>query len=144
MSDWKKTTCVLCGVNCGLEVQTAGNRITKVRPDKDSPRSQGYACRKGMSIAYFQDHAQRLTHPLKRLGPRGGNRWKRVSWDEALSEMAERFATIKKESGAEFVAMGQGTGRPYTPWNLRFGDGHFDPESGAEPLKCYLCKVYKV
>ena len=37
MDYWKKTSCVLCGVNCGLEVMTEGSRITKVRGDRESP-----------------------------------------------------------------------------------------------------------
>ncbi|MCK4960837.1 MAG: hypothetical protein KAS19_00060, partial [Anaerolineales bacterium] len=68
MSEWKKTFCALCYHNCGLEIQTEGHRITKVRPDKDHPRTKGYICRKGMKITHYQDHKERLTHPLKREG----------------------------------------------------------------------------
>jgi len=46
------------------------------------------------------------------LGERAENRWERITWEEALSQIAERFSTIKEESGAEFAALGQGTGRP--------------------------------
>lgn len=105
MNDWKKTTCVLCAVNCGLEVQTEGNRIAKVRPDKDCPRSQGYACRKGLSIAYFQSHAQRLTHPLKRVG----DKFERISWQQATSEIAARLKEIVATHGPKsFAYMGGG------------------------------------
>ena len=41
-----KTSCPLCGRNCGLEVQVEDNQIVKVRPDKDNPKSEGYLCRK--------------------------------------------------------------------------------------------------
>lgn len=61
MENWHKTACVLCAQNCGLEVAVHENRIVKVRPDKDNPRSRGYACRKGMQIAHYQHHSQRLT-----------------------------------------------------------------------------------
>ena len=47
MGEWKKTQCTLCGVSCGLEVEVEGTKVVSVRPDKDSPRSHGYACRKG-------------------------------------------------------------------------------------------------
>ena len=47
MGVWKKTQCTLCGVSCGLEVEVEGTKVVSVRPDKDSPRSHGYACRKG-------------------------------------------------------------------------------------------------
>jgi len=107
MTDWNKTTCVLCAVNCGLEVQTEGNRITKVRPDKDCPRSQGYACRKGMSIAYFQNHAERLTHPLKKVG----GAFERISWEQATSEIAARLRELVDTHGPRCLAYMGGGGQ---------------------------------
>ena len=68
---WKKTTCAMCGIRCGLEVNVEGNRIVKARPDKDSPISEGYICRKGMNIAYHQHNADRLLYPLKKVGDKG-------------------------------------------------------------------------
>lgn len=105
MGEWKKTGCVLCAQNCGLEVYVQGNRITKVRPDKDNPRSKGYACRKGMNIAYHQHHADRLTHPLKRVG----SSFVKIPWDQAISEIAQRLAEIVGAHGPRsFVYMGGG------------------------------------
>jgi anaerobic selenocysteine-containing dehydrogenase len=62
MSDWNKTSCVLCAQNCGLEIRVENNRMVKVRPDKDNPRSEGYACRKGLNVAFhYSPLAQELT-----------------------------------------------------------------------------------
>ncbi|MBI4830192.1 MAG: molybdopterin-dependent oxidoreductase [Candidatus Lindowbacteria bacterium] len=107
MSDWKKTTCVLCAVNCGLEVKTEGNRITDVRGDKDSPRSQGYACRKGLSIAHFQNHTQRLTHPLKRVG----NTFEKITWEQAISEIAAKLNELTGAHGPKCLAYMGGGGQ---------------------------------
>lgn len=90
MSEWKKTSCVLCYQNCGLEVTTEGSRIIQVRADRDNPRSQGYVCRKGANIAYFQNNPERLRFPLKRIG----DRFKRISWNQALDEIADRLTEI--------------------------------------------------
>jgi anaerobic selenocysteine-containing dehydrogenase len=106
MSDWQKTTCALCATNCGLEVQTADHRITKVRPDKDSPRSQGYACRKGLAIAHFQDHPDRLTHPLKRVG----DRFEPISWEQATAEIAARLKEVVETHGPRALAFMGGFG----------------------------------
>ena len=106
MSDWKKTTCAFCAVNCGLEVQTAGNRITKARPDKSSPRSPGYACRKGLSIGYFQDHADRLTHPLKRVG----DAFEKIPWEQAIAEIAVKLEEVVGTHGARSLALMGGAG----------------------------------
>jgi anaerobic selenocysteine-containing dehydrogenase len=54
MGKWHKTGCVLCAQNCGLELLVENGRIVKSRPDKDNPRSQGYACRKGLNVVYHQ------------------------------------------------------------------------------------------
>ncbi|NQU07295.1 MAG: molybdopterin-dependent oxidoreductase, partial [Candidatus Abyssubacteria bacterium] len=107
MSEWKKTTCVLCAVNCGLEVQTDGNRITKVRGDKDCPRSEGYVCRKGMSVAHFQSHAERLTHPLKRVG----DDFEKISWEQATSEIAARLKELVDTHGPRCLAYMGGGGQ---------------------------------
>ena len=65
MAEKKKTRCVLCGNLCGLEVQVKDNRIVKVGPDKEHLRSQGYFCRKGRSVAHYQN-AFRGTRPWTR------------------------------------------------------------------------------
>ncbi|TGE31643.1 molybdopterin-dependent oxidoreductase [Desulfosporosinus sp. Sb-LF] len=105
MNEWKKTGCVLCAQNCGLEALVENNRIVKVRPDKDNPRSQGYACRKGLNIAYYQHHDQRLTHPLKKVE----NDFVPISWDQALTEIAEKLRSIMNEHGPRSLAfMGLG------------------------------------
>ena len=100
MGDWLKTSCTLCVSSCGLEILVEGNRMIKVRGDRDNLRSQGYACRKGLNIQYFQHHPQRLTYPLKRVG----NSFERVSWDQALEEIAGKIKNIVKEHGPHSLA----------------------------------------
>jgi anaerobic selenocysteine-containing dehydrogenase len=98
---WKKTSCCLCLQSCGLEVMIENNRISKVRPDKANLRSKGYACRKGLKIAHFQHHRQRLEHPLKR---QNGDHVS-LGWDEALTEISQRLRAILENHGPRSVAM---------------------------------------
>ena len=100
---WKKTSCPICYHNCGLEIQTEGHRITKVRPDKDHPRTQGYICRKGLKAAHFQDHKQRLTHPLKKQG----DTFVEISWEQAVSEIAAKLKDIINRHGPRSLASNQ-------------------------------------
>lgn len=105
MGEWVKSGCVLCGQNCGLEIFIDDNKIQKVRADKENPRSQGYVCRKGMNVAYHEHHAQRLTHPLKRVG----DKFEKISWDEAIGEIAEKLRSIVDTYGPRsFAYMGGG------------------------------------
>lgn len=103
MEQWKKTSCVLCGNNCGLELLIENNRIEKIRPDKSNPLSQGYVCRKGLNVAYHQHHADRINYPLKKVG----DSFERISWDQALEEIAEKLKSIIGEHGPRsFAYMG--------------------------------------
>ena len=105
MGQWKKTACVLCANACGLEVSVENNQIVKVRPDKDNPLSEGYACRKGRNIPHYQHHADRLMYPLRKVG----DTFQRISWDQALDEITEKLTHILDAHGPRaFALMGGG------------------------------------
>ena len=105
MGEWHKTGCVLCGQNCGLEVLVENNRMIKSRPDKDNVRSQGYACRKGLNVVFHQHHAQRLTHPLKRVN----GEFVKISWGQAIDEIGDKLRSIVDQYGPRsFAYMGGG------------------------------------
>jgi anaerobic selenocysteine-containing dehydrogenase len=107
MTEWKRTFCALCYHNCGLEIQTQGHRIIKVRPDKNHPRTKGYICRKGTKIPHYQDNKERLTHPLKREG----DRFVKISWERAIAEIAERLKDILGRHGPRSLAYMGGGGQ---------------------------------
>ena len=105
MGEWRKTGCVLCAQNCGLEVFVEDNRMVKVRGDKDNPRSKGYVCRKGASVPHHQHHRDRLTHPLKKVG----GRFEKISWDQAIGEIADKLKSVVGTYGPRsFAYMGGG------------------------------------
>ncbi|MDY2736156.1 hypothetical protein, partial [Intestinibacter sp.] len=68
MGVWKKTQCNFCAATCGIEMEIEDNKIINVRPDKDSPKSKGYCCRKGRSAKFYQDHGDRIDYPMKKVG----------------------------------------------------------------------------
>lgn len=107
MTEWKKTGCALCAQNCGLEVKVENNRLVRSRPDRDNPRSRGYACRKGLNIRHHQHHAGRLTSPLKKTD----GRLTEISWERALDEIAERLAGIIETHGPKSLAYVGGGGQ---------------------------------
>lgn len=100
MGVWHKTGCVLCAQNCGLEVMVENNRMIKVKPDKTNPRSQGYACRKGLSVIYHQYPEDRLTEPLRRVG----DSFAPVSWDQAIDEIATKMHELVNRHGPRCLA----------------------------------------
>ncbi|MBI9075229.1 MAG: molybdopterin-dependent oxidoreductase [Desulfatibacillum sp.] len=100
MGEWHKTGCVLCAQNCGLELLVEDGRIIKSRPDKDNLRSEGYACRKGLNVVYHQYPKDRLTEPLKKVN----GKFEPISWDQAITEIAEKMQAIAKEHGPRSLA----------------------------------------
>ena len=77
-SIWRPTACILCYVNCGIEVMTEGRGITRVRGDKAHPSTQGYLCQKAQRLNFYQNHADRLTTPLRR---RADGSFAAIDWD---------------------------------------------------------------
>ena len=121
MGEWKKSGCVCCAQNCGLELMVENNRIVKVRPDRDNPRSQGYACRKGMNVVHYQHHADRLKYPLKRED----GSFRQISWDQALDEIAAKLRTILDAHGPRSLAYMGGGGQ----------SSHFEAAFGVRFLR---------
>ncbi len=121
-SDWKSTACCICGNNCGLEVQVEGDRIVKVRGDKNNPFSRGYCCNKGLAVAYYQHHNQRVLSPLRR---KADGSFDEIDWDTATGEVADRLKKIIEEHGPGTVAFIGGGGQanhldvPYAVYFLK-------------------------
>ena len=108
-SEWKKTACILCSINCGLEVQTGGEdgrQILKIRGDDDHPLSKGYVCEKSQRLNYYQQGADRLTSPMRR---KADGTYEAVDWDTAIREVAQNLKAIKQKYGGEsFLYYGGG------------------------------------
>ena len=136
-----RSSCRGCHGVCQVLVHMEGDRVVKVTGDPDSPTSRGYICPKSMAAPEILYHKDRLTHPLKRAGNRGENRWERISWDDAVSEIVERLDHVRRESGAEYVAMAQGTGRPYTEFTNRFAHAFGTPNFISPGHNCFLPRV---
>lgn len=106
--DWKSTACILCSVNCGLQVQVQDGHFTKIKGDKTNPRSRGYACEKPAGLEHYQNHEDRLTSPLRR---RPDGSFEEIDWETAISEVARRLAAIRDVHGGEKILYYGGGGQ---------------------------------
>ncbi|MFZ5852691.1 MAG: molybdopterin-dependent oxidoreductase [Actinomycetota bacterium] len=86
------TTCFNCESACGLlaYVDAADLSVKKLEGNPAHPGSRGRNCAKGPATVNQLDDPERILHPLRRVGERGSGRWERVSWDEALDDIAGR------------------------------------------------------
>jgi formate dehydrogenase alpha subunit len=93
-----QTTCVYCGVGCGIYLGVSGDKVVDVRGDRERPTNEGSLCVKGRYGFNFINHSDRLTKPLiKKNGE-----FVEAEWDEALELVASKFAETK---GDEFAAL---------------------------------------
>ena len=108
---WKKTACILCECNCGLEVQVGGKggrHFSRIRGDKAHPASRGYACEKPHRLDYYQNGPDRITTPLRRA-PDGS--FEEIDWETAIREVATRFRAVKDAHGGESILYYGGGGQ---------------------------------
>jgi nitrate reductase NapA len=99
---WGKAACRYCGTGCGVEVGVDQGKVLAVRGDAASPVNRGLLCVKGYHLPGMLYGKDRLVHPMRRDAD---GTMKRISWDEALSLVAEKFSGALQASGPESVAV---------------------------------------
>jgi DMSO reductase family type II enzyme molybdopterin subunit len=112
---WDKITwgthCVDCyPSNCPYRVYVRDGRVVREEQagsfqtiEAGVPDMNPAGCQKGVSWSQMLYGQERILHPLRRSGERGEGRWKRVSWDEALTEIADSLLDTIQESGPESI-----------------------------------------
>ena len=97
-----RTTCPYCGVGCGVVARERADGTCEIAGDPHHPANSGMLCSKGSALAETLGSAGRLLHPLLRSGTRREGR--QVSWDEALTHVAQGFQAAIREHGPDAVA----------------------------------------
>ena len=103
MNELKASVCPLdCPDTCSLAVTIAGDQVVAVGGSKVNPITHGAVCAKVANhYPEFVHGANRLRHPLKRVGAKGGGRFVRISWDEALDIVHARVGDIISRYGSQ-------------------------------------------
>lgn len=98
---WVNSTCGYCSVGCGMQLGVKNDRVVSVRGNPDHPVNRGKLCPKGLSEHYAITAEGRAQYPMLRRG----EKFVRVSWDEALNTMVERFRDIQSNYGPDSVGV---------------------------------------
>ena len=106
--EWEKGICGICPAGCWVELALDRGKLVDIKPDTSHPL--GMICRRGQHAPEIVHSKHRLTHPVKRVGPKGTHEFERVTWDEAYDIITDNLNTIKKESGPEATAIYTGRG----------------------------------
>jgi formate dehydrogenase major subunit len=98
---WTRTVCPYCGTGCELSVGTRDGRIVSVKPVRHSAVSKGHLCVKGRYAFEYVSADDRITDPMIREG----DRWRRVSWEDALAFAASKLRAIIDRHGPDAVGV---------------------------------------
>jgi anaerobic selenocysteine-containing dehydrogenase len=99
------TVCTLCPGACGIQVRKVGSRAVKIEGRSDYPVNQGAVCPLGMAgLQVLYNEGIRWKAPMKRVGSRGSQEWKEISWDEAIDTLATRIKGLRDKGNPEKLA----------------------------------------
>jgi len=155
----KKTHCDQggggCFGNCGIiaYVDKKTGRVVRVEPDRDHPVSRGYVCAERFghgalapdrcTLIEYVYHPAQLLYPLKRVGARGEGKWQRVSWNQAMDEIASKLKELRDAYGPETLVVAEGTGRSDVFWaRARFLNLFGNPSNVIDPGTICLCNGF--
>ena len=99
------SVCDMCFWRCPIVAKVKGGRVVKIEGNPLSPTNGTAVCARGnagLQLLYDKD---RLKYPMKRAGARGEGKWVRISWDEALDEIAENIKKVREKYGPHALAL---------------------------------------
>ncbi|MBN2041668.1 MAG: molybdopterin-dependent oxidoreductase [Spirochaetes bacterium] len=124
------TLCSMCGPvpgSCGIYAFTKNGKFVKAAGMKEAPVNNGSLCPKGHAAPQWVYSSDRLKIPLRRTGKKGEGKFEKISWDDAVSVIAEKLSLQKKESGPESLAILAPAFRSYNAYMSRFLTAHGSP-----------------
>lgn len=110
----KKITCWPspgCTTNCGILAKIKDGKLVSLRGDPESPTRGAVCVERFPHLLKWLYHPDQLMYPLKRKGERGENKWEKVTFDQALDEIADKLKKLKSQYGAETLSVIEGTYR---------------------------------
>src|SRR5215813_12032032 len=92
-----------CPDTCSWIVTVEDGRAVRLQGDPAHPFTRGALCAKVHGYIAYSQSPDRVLFPMRRVGPKGHGRFERISWDDALDEIAERFSAISREHGPQAI-----------------------------------------
>ncbi len=133
-----QTVCCECGDRCGMLVHVTGGKAIEIENAPDSLASRGQLCSRAAASLERLYHPGRLTYPRRRAGERGSGKWERITWEEALDEIAEKLLRARDTSGAESVALVKGFYDRHADFVSRLGNAFGTPNVASIDNTCYV------
>ena len=99
-----------CWQTCRLEAHVRDGRLVKTAMNPFPEPRYNRICLRGLSHAQWGYHPARLKFPMRRVGPRGSGKWRRITWDEAVDTIATSMISIRDRYGSKAFATMSGSG----------------------------------
>lgn len=100
-----RSACLQCEGGCGIVVRVVEGRAVRIQGNPDYPTNRGGLCPKGLNGLQVLYDPDRIRGPLARDGERGGGKWKRISWDEAVARVARHLAAMRERGESHSLAV---------------------------------------
>lgn len=104
-AQWIPTDCSICYHSCGMNVLVEDGKIKRVEGLKGHPLNDGQLCPKGEQAVQMVYSPDRLQYPLKKVN----GQFTRVSWDQALTEIADKLLQLKEQFGPQILGVFSGS-----------------------------------
>ncbi|HSF22868.1 MAG TPA: molybdopterin oxidoreductase family protein [Blastocatellia bacterium] len=130
-----------CPDTCAMLVEVKDGRAVKVSGDSSHPPTQGFLCTKVTRYLERVYHPDRVLYPMKRAGAKGEGRFERISWDEALETIANRFCEIAQSPDGPEAILPYSYGGTMGVVNSGSMDRRFFNRLGASKLARTICSA---
>src|ERR1041384_212883 len=130
-----------CPDTCAMLIEVEGGRATKVSGDPDHLPTKGFLCTKVSRYLERVYNPDRVLYPMRRVGAKGAGRFERISWDEALDTIAERFSEINESSDGPEAILPYSYGGTMGIVNNGSMDRRFFHRLGASKLARTICSA---
>jgi anaerobic selenocysteine-containing dehydrogenase len=137
------TICAMCGpaANCGIYAFKKDGILTRVAGMKECPVNEGSLCAKGLASPQWTYSPERLQYPMKRIGEKGEGKFEKISWDEAITIIADKLKEQKEKYGPETLAILSPARRTYSEFLFRFLIAHGSPNYGHSGI-CAMQRAF--
>ena len=95
------TICFACTNHCGVIGWVQDGIVKKIEGNPLDPNSEGNICSKAQGMISYTYYPERILYPLRRVGKRGEGKWKRITWDEAYDELADKLRPLRENGTPE-------------------------------------------
>ncbi len=102
---WASTICQQCTGGCSVRVKLIEGRAINIEGNPLYPVNQGGICPKGIAGLQALYDPDRIKGPMKQVGKRGEGKWQRISWEEAIQEVATRLKTLREKGETHKLAI---------------------------------------